>query len=165
LRSRPKRSGRIHVFQLEPLGEWASDREPYPDSGMKLTFVADAEPNSSVGFRVGVSSMGGFSYYTFYSEPVPVPPSGRITCELQVPALMLLPGHYSIFGGLLKADEVNHFLAEEYLQIFVRARGPATTFDNGSSGSDNLIWNRGIWSTSGDMDDSQIQVQDERNCV
>jgi len=166
LRARPKRSGRIHVFQLEPLGEWASDREPYPDSGMKLTFVADAEPNSSVGFRVAVSSMGGFSYYTFYSDPLQVPPSGRITCELQVPALMLLPGHYSIFGGLLKADEVNHFLAEEYLQIFVRARGPERAFDNGSGGSDNLFWNRGIWSTCGNMEnDSQIQIQDERNCV
>jgi hypothetical protein len=79
---------------------------------------------------------------------------------------MLLPGHYSIFGGLLKTDEVNHFLAEEYLQIFVRARGPAPAFDNGSGGSDNLFWNRGIWSTSGNLEnDGQIQVQDERNCV
>jgi ABC-type polysaccharide/polyol phosphate transport system ATPase subunit len=165
LKSQPKRSARIHVFQLEPLGEWASDREPYPDSGMKLTFVADAEPNSSVGFRVAVSAVGGFSYYTFYSDPVQVPPSGRITCELQVPELMLLPGHYSIFGGLLKADEVNHFLAEEYLQIFVRARGVAPAFDSGTGGTENLFWNRGIWSTSGNMDESQIQVQDERNCV
>jgi len=165
-KSQSKRRGRIDVFQLEPLGEWASDREPYPDAGMKLTFVADAEPNSSVGFRVAVSAVGGFSYYTFYSDPVRVPPSGRITCELQVPELMLLPGHYSIFGGMLKADEANHFLAEEYLQIFVRARGPAPAFDNGSGGSDNLFWNRGIWSTSGNMEnDSQIQVQDERNCV
>src|SRR5690348_17274114 len=66
----PKRRSRIHLFQLEPLGEWASVREPYPDSGMKLTFVADAEPNSLVGFRVAVSSAGGFSYYTFYSDPI-----------------------------------------------------------------------------------------------
>ena len=155
---------RIQVFQLEPLGEWASYREPYSDSGMKLTFVADAEPNSSVGFRVAVSSTGGFSYYTFYSDPIRVPPSGRITCELRVPELMLLPGHYNIFGGMLKADEVNHFLAEENLQIFVRARGAAPAFDNGSGGSDNLFWNRGIWNTSGDSDrGSQIQLQDECN--
>ncbi len=106
---------RIHVFQLEPMGEWASDREPYPDSGMKLTFVADAEPNSVVGFRVAVSSIGGFSYYAFYSDPIKVPPSGRIKCELQVPELMLLPGHYSIFGGMLKADQVNHFLAGQFV--------------------------------------------------
>jgi len=155
-----KSAGHIHIFQLEPLGEWASETEPYPDSGMKLTFVADAEPNSLVGFRVAVSSMGGFSYYTFYSDPVPVPASGRVTCELQVPELMLLPGHYSIFGGLLKANEVNHFLAEEYLQIFVRARGPAPAFDNGSGGSDNLFWNRGTWRTSGNKENGrQIEVQ------
>jgi ABC-type polysaccharide/polyol phosphate transport system ATPase subunit len=157
---------RIHVFQLEPMGEWASDREPYPDSGMKLTFVATAEPNSIVGFRVAVSSIGGFSYYAFYSDPIQVPPSGRITCELQVPELMLLPGHYSIFGGMLKADEVNHFLAEEYLQIFVRARGPAPAFDNGSGGTDNLFWNRGIWKAQSNVEnETQVQVQDEPNCV
>ncbi len=153
---------RIHVFQLEPLGEWASVREPYPDSGMKLTFVADAEPNASVGFRVAVSSAGGFSYYTFYSDPIRVPASGRITCDLQVPELMLLPGHYNIFGGLLKAGEVNQFLAEEQLQIYVRARGPASALSNGAGGSDNLFWNRGIWSMPGSTeDDSQIQVQNE----
>src|SRR5579863_4772703 len=159
---------RIQVFQLEPLGEWASYREPYSDSGMKLTFVADAEPNSSVGFRVAVSSTGGFSYYTFYSDPIRVPPSGRITCELRVPELMLLPGHYNVFGGMLKADEVNHFLAEESLQIFVRARGPAPTVDNGSGGSDNLFWNRGTWRMPDKVENDsqvQIQVQDERNCV
>lgn len=162
----PKRRSRIHLFQLEPLGEWASVREPYPDSGMKLTFVADAEPNSLVGFRVAVSSAGGFSYYTFYSDPLRVSASGRITCELRVPELMLLPGHYNIFGSLLKADEVNHTLAEEYLQIFVRARGPAPAFGNGAGGSDNLFWNRGIWSMPASADsDSQIQVQDEFNRV
>jgi ABC-type polysaccharide/polyol phosphate transport system ATPase subunit len=162
------RRDRIHVFQLEPLGEWASETEPYPDSGMKLTFVADAEPNSSVGFRVAVSSVGGFSYYTFYSDPVKVPPSGRITCELRVPELMLLPGQYNIYGGLLKANEVNHFLAEEFLQIFVRSRGAALTYDNGSGGADNLFWNRGIWKMSGNVENDsqvQIQVQDQRNCV
>jgi len=162
--ARSKSGGHIHIFQLEPLGEWASETEPYPDSGMKLTFVADAEPNSLVGFRVAVSSMGGFSYYTFYSEPVPVPASGRITCELQIPELMLLPGHYSIFGGLLKANEVNHFLAEEYLQIFVRERGPAPAFDNGSGGSDNLFWNRAVWKTQSNVE-NEAQVQDEPNCV
>ena len=161
-----KRRSRILVFQLEPLGEWASVREPYPDSGMKLTFVADAEPNSSVGFRVAVSSAGGFSYYTFYSDPVQVPASGRITCELRVPELMLLPGHYNIFGSLLKTDEVNHFLAEEQLQIYVSARGPAPAFHNGARGSDNLFWNRGIWSMLGNAETgSQIQVQDEFNRV
>ncbi|HEV3483133.1 MAG TPA: ABC transporter ATP-binding protein [Candidatus Acidoferrales bacterium] len=155
---------RIHIFQLEPLGEWASYREPFSDSGMKLTFVADAEPNSLVGFRVAVSSAGGLFYYTFYSDPIRVPPSGRITCELQVPELMLLPGHYNVFGGMLKADEVNHFLAEETLQIFVRARGPAPAVDNGSGGNDNLFWNRGIWNMSGNTESgSQIQLQDECN--
>jgi len=164
--ARSKSGGHIHIFQLEPLGEWASETEPYPDSGMKLTFVADAEPNSLVGFRVAVSSMGGFSYYTFYSDPVPVPPSGRITCELEIPELMLLPGHYSVYGGLLKANEVNQFLAEEYLQIFVRARGAAPAFDNGSGGSENLFWNRGIWKTQSNVDnEAQVQVQDEPNCV
>src|SRR5579863_8318094 len=61
-----KGRGRIQVLQLEPLGEWASATEPYPDSGIKLTFVAEAEPNTSVGFRVAVSSVGGFCYYTLY---------------------------------------------------------------------------------------------------
>lgn len=158
-----KGRGRIQVLQLEPLGEWASATEPYPDSGIKLTFVAEAEPNTSVGFRVAVSSIGGFCYYTFYSDPIQVPPSGRITCELQIPELMLLPGHYRIFGGLLKADRVNHFLAEESLQIFVQARGAGPAFDNGSGGTDNLFWNRGIWTTSSDTEnDSQIQIQGER---
>ena len=77
---------------------------------------------------------------------------------------MLLPGHYSIFGGLLKATEVNHFLAEEYLQIFVRAHGPAPAFDNGSGGSDNLFWNRGIWKTQSNVE-NEAQAQDEPNCV
>ena len=162
LKPRLKRRSRIHVFQLEPLGEWPSVREAYSDSGMKLTFVADAEPNSLVGFRVAVSGAGGFFYYTFYSDPVRVPASGRITCELRVPELMLLPGHYNVFGSLLKADEVNHFLAEEQLQISVTARGPAPAFNNGAGGSDNLFWNRGIWTMPGGMeDDSQVQVQDE----
>ena len=161
-RIQPKRRSRIHLFQLEPLGEWASVREPYPDSGMKLTFVADAEPNSLLGFRVAVSSAGGFFYYTFYSDPIRVPPSGRITCELRVPELMLLPGHYNVFGSLLKADDVNHFLAEEQLQIYVTSRGPAPALGNGARGSDNLFWNRGIWRMPGSTeDDSQVQVQDE----
>lgn len=163
LKTQSKGRGRIRVFQLEPLGEWASDRDAYPDSGMKLTFVADAEPNSLVGFRVGVTSTDGFCYYTFYSDPLQIPPSGRITCELQVPELMLLPGHYGIFGGLLKANEVNHFLAEEYLPIFVQDRGPAPAFDNGSSGSDNFFWNRGFWSTSDNTkNDGEIQLQGDR---
>jgi len=55
----------------------------------------------------------------------------------------------------------NHFLAEEYIQIFVQARGAAPAFDNGSGGTDNMFWNRGIWSTSVNMEnDSQVQVQD-----
>ena len=158
-----KGQGRIQVLQLEPLGEWASTTEPYPDSGIKLTFVADAEPNTSVGFRVAVSSMGSFCYYAFYSDPVQVPASGRVTCELQIPELMLLPGHYRIFGGMLRADKVNHFLAEECLQIFVRERGPAPAFDNGSGGADNLFWNRGIWTLPTDNDsEKQIEVQGER---
>src|SRR5579863_1243615 len=162
-RSVAKGHGRIQVFQLEPQGDWASATEPYPDSGMKLTFVADAEPNTSVGFRVGVSSMGGFSYYTFYSDPMRVPPSGRITCELQIPQLMLLPGHYGIFGGLLKAEGANHFLAEECLRIFVQGRGPTSVLGNGSGGTDDLFWNRGIWTTANDAEnDSQVQVQGER---
>jgi hypothetical protein len=74
---------------------------------------------------------------------------------------MLLPGHYSIFGGILKADEVNHFLAEEYIQILVRARGPAPAFDNGSAGTENLFWNRGIWSSGKIENESRVQVQDE----
>jgi lipopolysaccharide transport system ATP-binding protein len=154
--------GRILAFQLEPLGEWASETEPYPDSGVRLTFVADAEPNASVVFRVAVSSIGGFCYYTFYSDPIRVPPSGRIISELKIPELMLLPGHYRIFGGFLKADEVNHFLAEEYLQISVRERGPALAFSNGAQGSDNLFWNRGMWTMLGEKDnDAQVQVQGE----
>jgi homopolymeric O-antigen transport system ATP-binding protein len=163
LKTQSKGRTRIHLLQLEPLGEWASEREPYPDSGMKLTFVADAEPNSLAGFRVAVTSTGGFSYYTFYSDPIQVPASGQITCELEVPELMLLPGHYNILGGVLRADEVNHFLAEERLQIYVRPRSPAPAFGNGVGGSENLFWNRGIWITPGSTteEDGYIQVQDE----
>jgi ABC-type polysaccharide/polyol phosphate transport system ATPase subunit len=147
--SSSKSRSRIHVFQLEPVGEWASDREPYPDSGMRLTFVADAEPNSSVKFRVGVASTDGFCYYTFYSDSVQVPPSGRVKCELQLLEFMLLPGPYSVFGGLVKADDVNHFLAEEYLQIFVRPHPQASACNNGSGAGDNVFWNRGIWNIHG----------------
>lgn len=161
-----ERRCRIHLFQLEPLGEWISYKEPYPDSGMKLTFVADAEPNSSVGFRVAVSGTDGISYYAFYSAPVTVPPSGRISCELQVPELMLLPGHYNISGALLKADGVNQFLAEKNLQISVQARGDAPCFHNGSGGNDNLFWNRGIWSTPGNAKSGgQIRLLNEYNRV
>lgn len=153
----------IQVFQFEPLGEWASETEPYPDSGIKLTFVADADPNTLVGFRVAVSTTGGFCFYTFYSDPVRVPASGRITCELQIPELMLLPEQYRIFGGLLKAHEVNHFLAEEFLQISVRERRSRPAFDNGSRGTDNLFWNRATWNLPGDAEaETQVQVQGER---
>jgi hypothetical protein len=65
---------------------------------------------------------------------------------------MLLSGHYRIFGGLLKTDRINHFLAEESLQIFVQTRGAGPAFDNGSGGTDNLFWNRGIWTTSSDTE-------------
>jgi ABC-type polysaccharide/polyol phosphate transport system ATPase subunit len=160
---KPEHRGSIQVFQMERLGDWANDREPYPDSGMKLTFVADAEPNTSVGFRVGVTSTDGFCYYTFYSDPVQVPPSGRITCELQVPELMLLPGHYAVFGGLLQADKINHFLDEESIQIFVQPRGQAPVFDNGSRGNDNFFWNRGFWNICGSTkDDDEMQLQAEQ---
>jgi ABC-type polysaccharide/polyol phosphate transport system ATPase subunit len=166
LKGRSKGRGRILAFQLDPMGEWASEKEPYPDSGMKLTFTAEAEPNDLVGFRVAVSSLGGFSYYAFYSGPVQVSPSGRVKCELRVPELMLLPGHYNIFGGLLKAGDVNHFLAEERIQISVHARGPAPTFDNGSGGSENVFWNRAIWSKPDDFESAgKIQAQDEHSRV
>lgn len=58
---------------------------------------------------------------------------------------MLLPGHYSFFRSLLKADELNHFVAEEYLPIFVQGRGTAPSFNDGSGGSYNFFWNRGFW--------------------
>jgi hypothetical protein len=76
---------------------------------------------------------------------------------------MLLPGNYNIFGGLLKAGEVNHFLAQEFLPIFVQARSPAPTIDNAFGGNDNFFWNRGFWSTSADTETySQASVQGER---
>jgi lipopolysaccharide transport system ATP-binding protein len=158
-KSQSKHHGRISVFQLEPLGEWASDREPYPDSGMKLTFVADAEPNSSVGFRVAVTSLDGIYYYTFYSDPVQTPLSGRITCELRVPELMLLPRDYSVFGQLLKADDPSHVLAQEQLQICVQSRGVSPAFDSGFGG-DSFFWNRGFWSIPDNTEkQGEIQVQ------
>jgi len=62
---------------------------------------------------------------------------------------MLLSGHYAISGGLLKANEINHFLAEAYIPIFVQSREQTAGYDNGSGGADNMFWNRGHWNIRG----------------
>ena len=89
--------------ELLPTGEWTSDGEATPESGIGLRYAH--LPNvPRAKFFIRITSTDGLPFFTVYSEPVKVPSTGRLTCEATIPRLMLHGGDYGVWvGGVLRS--------------------------------------------------------------
>jgi ABC-type polysaccharide/polyol phosphate transport system ATPase subunit len=141
-----KELGKIHLFQVLPVGRWATHTEPSPGSGIQIVMIAETNGSQRVRFCIRVTGRDGFPYFSIYSPPVDAPPGGRIKCSATVPRLMLMPGEYIIGGALCQdvgdqsPEEV--LLAEEAVPLFVR--------DNGGhyAPRHSTFWNHADWQIS-----------------
>src|SRR5262249_21393190 len=78
----------ITSLELVPVGEWASEREATPESGLGLTFTARVPADLMVKLLIRVTSPDGIPFFTVYSDRLKVPASWRLTCEATIPRLM-----------------------------------------------------------------------------
>jgi ABC-type polysaccharide/polyol phosphate transport system ATPase subunit len=130
----------IMRFEVEPYGPWATAREAWPQSGLRVALTAQLEPRAPVKLYLRVTGRDSFPYFTVYSDVVVVPPSGRVHCQAILPRLMLLPGEYWLWGGICGPSGEAQLWAEEQAPLYVA--GPAA--DDGRS----CFWNQAHWQIS-----------------
>jgi ABC-type polysaccharide/polyol phosphate transport system ATPase subunit len=129
---------RILTFQLHREGHWASEREAYPDSGIRVLMAARSGQSRRVKFLVRVTSPDGLPYFTVYSDLIDMPQTSQIECEATIPRLMLMPGEYLLWGAICSPEGEVHLLAQEHLPFSVK--------DNGNTAHQfGLFWNQAHW--------------------
>ncbi|HTU01344.1 MAG TPA: ABC transporter ATP-binding protein [Candidatus Sulfotelmatobacter sp.] len=144
---RTERSGqgaepRILVFQVHREGAWASEREAYPDSGVRVEIVGVSPHHPEVKFLIRVTSPDGLPYFTVYSEVVQAAQSGRVAAEAFIPQLMLMPGEYLLWGAICSPRGEDEPLAQQ--------RVPLSVADSGNAASRyGMFWNRAEWRVGG----------------
>ena len=131
-------AGRILTFQVHREGRWASEREAYPDSGIRVVMAATSGQHRRVKFLVRVTSPDGFPYFTVYSDLIDAPQTRHIECTATIPRLMLMPGEYLLWGAICSPEGEDHLLAQEHLPFSVK--------DNDNTAHRvGLFWNQADW--------------------
>jgi hypothetical protein len=128
----------IMSLQLEPIGEWATEREATPESGMRLSFVAYVPAHRRVKFFVRFASPDGVVFFTAYSGLTAVPANRRLACESNISRLMVRGGDYFVWAGVCSDREQEDVIAQAYLPVAVRDS------DQGHVG-DGLFCNHADW--------------------
>lgn len=128
----------LQFVELLPIGDWASEREATPESGIKVRMVALLPNTPRVKFFIRVASPDGFTFFTVYSEPVEVPATFRLTGEATIPRLMLRDGDYFIWAGVCSDREKEEAIIQTHLPLLV--------IDYGSSHPETGIFcNNAFW--------------------
>lgn len=128
----------ITTFQVHPEGEWASNNEALPYSGIRVIIGARVHTLRKVKFLIRITSPDGICYFTVYSDLIDVPKSGRLECEVVIPRLMLLPGEFLIWGAICSPKGEEEILVAENAPLFVKKI-------NGLSKDFGLFWNQAYW--------------------
>lgn len=111
---------KILRFEIHREGEWASEKEAYPESGVKVIIRGSIEKLQKIAFFVRVTSQDGVPYFTLYSEDFEAPVSREIVCECIIPKLMLKPGEYIIWGGICSSENEDDIIDEEKYSIIIK---------------------------------------------
>jgi ABC-type polysaccharide/polyol phosphate transport system ATPase subunit len=135
-----QQSAKILSFQVSPHGRWATDKEAFPNSGIKVVIVVRVSVCPQVKFLVRVTSPDGFPYFTVYSDVLDTPEGGRTECEATIPHLMLMPGEYFVWGGVCSHEGESQQLAEEYIPLSIRSNDVVQVGREYS-----LFWNQASW--------------------
>jgi hypothetical protein len=138
LRSQTSENVKLTLFQVFPEGEWATEKEAFPHSGVKAILGANVTHLEKVKFLIRITSPDGFSFFTSYSDPIDTPGNGQIKYEAVIEHLMLLPGEYLLWGAVCSAKEEQHILAAENIPLFVKGSGESVT-------RYSLFWNEAHW--------------------
>ena len=109
----------VTSLQLLPLGEWASEREATPESGVRLSFVAHIPAHPRVKFFVRIASPDGIPFFTVYSEVQAVPASRRLACQVKIPRLMVIGGDYFVWAGVCSDRSQEDIVAHAHVPLFV----------------------------------------------
>jgi lipopolysaccharide transport system ATP-binding protein len=138
LRSQTSENVKLTLFQVFPEGEWATEKEAFPHSGLKAVLGANVTNLEEVKFLIRITSPDGFSFFTSYSDPIDTPGNGQIKYEAVIEHLMLLPGEYLLWGAVCSAKEEQHILAAENIPLFIKGSGESVT-------RYSLFWNEAHW--------------------
>jgi lipopolysaccharide transport system ATP-binding protein len=126
--------------ELLPTGEWTSDGEATPESGIGLRYTAHLPNVPRAKFFIRITSTDGLPFFTVYSEPVKVPSTGRLTCEATIPRLMLHGGDYGVWVGVCSDREEEEVILQTHLPLAVRESTPHP--------ERGVFWNNAGWKIS-----------------
>jgi len=128
----------ISYFQTSSHGTWASPREAWPDSGIKVALRAQLRKHDRAKFFVRVTAPDCFPYFTVYSEQVEVPAGGEVGFEAVIDRLMLRGGTYILWAGVCTVREREEVLASANTPLVVRE-------ENSSNRELATVWNSARW--------------------
>jgi ABC-type polysaccharide/polyol phosphate transport system ATPase subunit len=130
--------GEIRSLQMARCGEWITEREAAPDSGMILSFTVNVPSYPRVRAYVRATSPDGMILFTTYSQVMDVPSSHRLAFKATVPRLMLRRGDYLIWVGVCSDREKEEMLTQDYLPLQVKE-------SSASHPEGGLFWNAADW--------------------
>lgn len=135
----------IDEIVVEPMGEWASEGEALPNSGISVSFTAATSGrHGRVRLLLRVASLDNVPYFTSYSEPF-VEFRSRVRCCAKIERLMLQPGAYIIWLGVCSLREVEEVLAATSVPLVIS--GPPDVNSRMS-----LFWNQANWEVCPESD-------------
>jgi homopolymeric O-antigen transport system ATP-binding protein len=130
--------GEISSLQVTPLGNWITEREAAPDSGMILSFTANVPTYTRVRAFIRVSTSDGFAFFTTYSDVIEVPASNQLAFKATIIRLMLKGGDYLISVGVCSDREKEEMLAQAHLPLLVKE-------SRVSHPEGGIFWNSAEW--------------------
>jgi lipopolysaccharide transport system ATP-binding protein len=138
IRTKASEDVKLNLFQIFPEGEWATEKEAFPHSGIKAVLGANVTNLEKVRFLIRITSPDGFSFFTTYSDPFDVTRTQQIRCEAIIEHLMLLPGEYLLWGAVCSGEKEQQILAAENVPLFVKGVENSTQ-------RYSLFWNEARW--------------------
>jgi lipopolysaccharide transport system ATP-binding protein len=128
----------IRSLQMTPLGEWVTEHEAAPDSGIVLSFNASVPTHARVRAYTRVCTSDSIVLFTAYSDLIEVPPSHQLAFRATIPRLMLKGGDYMIWVGICSDREKEEMLTQAYLPLQVKEARV-------SYPEEGLFWNSAEW--------------------
>jgi ABC-type polysaccharide/polyol phosphate transport system ATPase subunit len=128
----------IRSLQMTPLGDWVTEHEAAPDSGIVLSFNASVSTHARVRAYVRVCTPDSIVLFTAYSDVIEAPASHQLAFKATIHRLMLKGGDYSLWVGICSDREKEEMLAQAYLPLQVKEAGV-------SHPEGGIFWNSAEW--------------------
>jgi hypothetical protein len=128
----------IRSLQMTPLGDWVTEHEAAPDSGILLSFNASVPTHGRVRALIRVGTPDGIVLFTAYSDVLEVPSSHQFVFRARIPHLMLKGGDYLIWVGVCSDREKEEVLTQAYLPLQVKEARV-------SQPEEGVFWNCAEW--------------------